>query len=98
MKPIFTLFILAAFVSLTSCKESQRAPVTKLVAQIQRADYEGDRAALGRLYLDLAPFADDQELGVKVRYWLGSPSGAEHLMDSTTQWPPASYNRIFSRQ
>jgi tetratricopeptide (TPR) repeat protein len=51
--------------------ESRREQIAKLVIQIQRADYEGNRAALGRLYQDLAPFADDKELGAKVRYWRG---------------------------
>src|SRR5260370_36301217 len=51
--------------------ESSRDKIAKLVVQIQRADYEGDRAALRRLYNDLAPFADDKESGAKVRYWRG---------------------------
>ena len=51
--------------------ESRRERVTKLIVKIQRADYEGDRVALGRLYQDLASFADDKELGAKVRYWRG---------------------------
>jgi tetratricopeptide (TPR) repeat protein len=51
--------------------ESRRESVTRLVVEIQRADYKGERAALRRLYKDLAPFADDKELGAKVRYWRG---------------------------
>ncbi len=43
----------------------------KIVAQIQRADYEGDRAALKRLYGELGPFADDKEIGSRARYWRG---------------------------
>jgi hypothetical protein len=43
----------------------------KIVSQIQRADYEGDRAALKRLFGELAPFADDKEIGSRVRYWRG---------------------------
>jgi tetratricopeptide (TPR) repeat protein len=49
----------------------RREAVTKLVVQIQRADYEGDRAALKRLYQDLSVFADDKKLGESVRYWCG---------------------------
>ncbi len=48
-----------------------RRETIKIVAQIQSADYEGDRAALKRLSSDLARFADDQELGARVRYWRG---------------------------
>jgi tetratricopeptide (TPR) repeat protein len=51
--------------------ESARERVIKLIVQIQRADYEGDRVALNRLYQDLTPFADDKKLGAKVRYWRG---------------------------
>lgn len=48
-----------------------RQSVTKIVAQIQRADYEGDRLALQRLYQELTPYADDKELASRVRYWRG---------------------------
>ncbi len=51
--------------------QSRRETVIKFVVQIQRADYEGDRAALERLYNDLSPFADDKEFGARVRYWRG---------------------------
>lgn len=51
--------------------ESPREKIIRLVVQIQRADYEGDRAALERLYNDLSPFADDEEFGARVRYWRG---------------------------
>ncbi len=51
--------------------ESRREQITKLVVRIQRADYEGDRAALRQLYNDLSTFADDKEFGAKVRYWRG---------------------------
>ena len=43
----------------------------KIVAQILRADYEGDRAALNHLYEQLVPFADEPELASHVRYWRG---------------------------
>jgi len=43
----------------------------KIVTQIRRADYEGDRAALKRLSGDLAPFEDDKDFGARVRYWRG---------------------------
>ena len=50
---------------------TSRDAVVKIVAQIQRADYEGDRAALKRLFAELRPFADDKEIGSRVRYWRG---------------------------
>jgi len=54
-----------------AARETQREPVIKLVAQIQRADYEGDRTALKRLAQELTSFVDDKELADKVCYWRG---------------------------
>jgi tetratricopeptide (TPR) repeat protein len=51
--------------------DPSREQVVKIVAQIQRADYEGDRAALNQLYEELVPFVDDGELASRVRYWRG---------------------------
>jgi len=51
--------------------EGPRETVRKLVAQIQRADYEGNRAALENLYAALGPFGADEKLASRVRYWRG---------------------------
>lgn len=63
------------FISLTaqaaSAFDPPREQVIKIVAQIQRADYEGDRAALKRLYEELAPDQEDTKLASRVRYWRG---------------------------
>jgi hypothetical protein len=48
-----------------------REQAVKIVAQIQRADYEGDRTALNQLYVQLLPFVDEPELASRVRYWRG---------------------------
>ncbi|MGC2467297.1 MAG: SRPBCC domain-containing protein [Candidatus Acidiferrum sp.] len=45
--------------------------VVKIVTQIQRADYEGDRAALKRLYNELAPIPEDKKLASRMLYWRG---------------------------
>ena len=45
--------------------------VIKIVAELQRADYNGDRAALKRFYEKLTPFIADRELASRVRYWRG---------------------------
>ena len=57
--------------SSSPANEPARAQVVGIVAQIQRADYEGDRAALKRLHEQLAPFAKNQELASRVLYWQG---------------------------
>jgi hypothetical protein len=50
---------------------ADRDALIKLVAQVQKADYEGDRAALHRLADQLAPFATTKDLASRVQYWRG---------------------------
>src|SRR5580704_11912159 len=50
---------------------SARKSAVSIVIKIQRADYEGDRAALNKLYDELVPFADQPEFASRVRYWRG---------------------------
>src|SRR6267142_2590175 len=52
--------------------ERPRETVLKLVAQIQKADYQGNRVALQSLYADLEPFNADEKLASRVHYWRGS--------------------------
>jgi hypothetical protein len=63
------------FISVTALAappvDSSREKVITIVAQIQRADYEGDRAALKRLYEELTPPAQSTKLASRVRYWRG---------------------------
>jgi hypothetical protein len=47
------------------------ARLTRIVAQIQRADYEGDQTAMQLGYDDLKSFLEDQKLAARVRYWRG---------------------------
>jgi len=66
--------ILLAFVTMplaARAVDPSREQVVKIVAQIQRADYEGDRAALNHLYEQLGPFVDEPALASRVRYWRG---------------------------
>lgn len=53
--------------------DSQREAAAKVVLQIQRADYEGDRAKLSRLYDQMGRFVDakDSRVAAKARYWRG---------------------------
>jgi hypothetical protein len=68
------LAILLTFVTMAAAAspvDRSREQVIKIVTQIQRADYEGDRSALKRLHGELAPFVENKELAVRVRYWRG---------------------------
>ena len=56
---------------LTAPNDHSREDVAKIVTQIQRADYEGDRAALKRFHEELTKFAGVKELAAQVEYWRG---------------------------
>ena len=64
------IFISLSFGAATSANDA-REQVARIVAQIQRADYEGDRAAMQRGYDELKPFMEDQKLASRIRYWRG---------------------------
>jgi hypothetical protein len=51
--------------------KSPREEVIGIVTQIQRADYEGDRATLKKSYDELTPYQENKELASRVRYWRG---------------------------
>jgi hypothetical protein len=59
-----------SFAGATSANDA-REQAARIVAQIQRADYEGDRAAMQRGYDELKPFVENQELASRIRYWRG---------------------------
>jgi tetratricopeptide (TPR) repeat protein len=66
--------ILTAFAAVGAWSaETPREQAIKIVTQIKRADYEGDRTALKRLYGELSPFADDKDkaFASRVLYWRG---------------------------
>jgi len=66
-----TMLFVSVAAALAAPAERPRETVVKLVAQIQRADYEGNRVALQNLYGDLEPFNADEKLASRVRYWRG---------------------------
>jgi hypothetical protein len=68
---ILAVLVISSVVTLGASAQSACASVIKIVAQIQRADYEGNRPALKSLYEELTPFVDDKELASRVRYWRG---------------------------
>ena len=52
-------------------REPSRDSIIRIVTQIQRADYEGDRPALKRLHDELTPVPEDNKLASRVLYWRG---------------------------
>lgn len=66
--------ICLAGLTLFSWQLDTHKPVSAIVQKIQRADYEGDRAALKRLHDELDPYVTDHELVPRVLYWRGFSS------------------------
>jgi hypothetical protein len=64
------IFVSLAFAAATPTNDA-RERAARVVGQIQRADYEDDRAAMQRGYDQLTPFIDDQKLASRIRYWRG---------------------------
>ncbi len=68
---LIALLIFAAGWGAPAAGAASRDDVVKIVAAIRRADYEGDRVALRRLYGELGASADDKAIGSRVLYWRG---------------------------
>src|SRR3984885_14913838 len=51
--------------------ELSRDSIIRIVTEIQRADYEGDRPSLKRLHDELTPIPEDNKLASRVLYWRG---------------------------
>jgi hypothetical protein len=70
-----TIFIWSAATELypadKNSLEHSSDSIIRIVTQIQRADYEGDRATLKRLHDELAPIPEDDNLASRVLYWRG---------------------------
>jgi hypothetical protein len=70
-----TMFVLSASTELCpagkTSLEPSRDSIIRIVTQIQRADYEGDRPALKRHHDELTPIPEDNKLASRVLYWRG---------------------------
>lgn len=67
----FLVLLIVTLGTTQTSESTAQSSAATIVTQIQRADYEGNRAALKHLYEDLAPFAEDKVIGPRVRYWRG---------------------------
>jgi hypothetical protein len=66
-----SLLALLAAAKPVSARENTRKELEALVAQIQRADYEGNRPVLKNLFARLQGFRAHQELATQLSYWRG---------------------------
>jgi hypothetical protein len=67
-----------------------------IVARIQLADYEGDRAALQRLFDELTPLrtaSEDKHLTSRIRYWQGFALWRRAINGFNDSAPPAELER-----
>jgi hypothetical protein len=70
------LLVMIASVTMALCApqsqgDQPRERAIKIVSQIQRADYEGNRPELNRLHEELAAFVEDKGIAALVQYWRG---------------------------
>jgi tetratricopeptide (TPR) repeat protein len=68
-KPLKALIFVSLSFTAATPTDDPREQAARIVAQIQRADYEGDRAAMQRGYDELKPFMEDPKLASRIRYW-----------------------------
>ena len=81
---------------LVSCATPEaQAPASRhdqaaaIAAQVRRADYEGDRAALRRHFDALAPLAADVSIRARVHYWRGFAMWRRAINGFNDDAPPA---------
>lgn len=65
------VLLVSVFEPRVGAADDARERVSKAVAQIRRADYEGDRAALHRLHEELGRYTEKRPLAARVEYWRG---------------------------
>ena len=70
-KVLTALILVALSLAGATRANDAREQAVRIISQIQRADYEGDRAAMQRGYDDLKLFMEEEELASRIRYWRG---------------------------
>jgi hypothetical protein len=81
--------VVGAWLTPAPLRVQSREELIKTVAQIQRADYEGDREALQRLYRDLSNVPTDRKLASRVLYWRGFALWRRAMNGFNESVPPA---------
>lgn len=67
---LVAIFISLSDIAVTRANDAAQQ-IAPILAQIQHADYAGDRAAMQKGYDDLKPFLEDMALASRIRYWRG---------------------------
>jgi hypothetical protein len=74
----------AALLFVVSPAQDRRQTVTAIVANIQRADYEGDCTALKRLHAELIPFVDDRGVALRRARVLADLRAVGRVVETTS--------------
>jgi hypothetical protein len=80
--------IIAILLFLFTPVQDARDTVASMVARIQRADFEDDRATLARVSAELAPFIEHSALASRVHYWRGFALWRRALNAQNEPTPP----------
>jgi len=72
-KTLLTSAILVCLATTWAAQDDRNARkrATEIVAQVQRADYEGNRETLKKCYEELTPFLENKAIASRIRYWRG---------------------------
>ena len=87
--------ILAPSLAVHGAVENSREKVIRIVSQIQRADYEGDRATLKKCYEELMPFLENKELASRIRYWRGFARWRDGINAGNESVDPNEMEKLF---
>jgi len=87
---------LSFIVTICLAADAPHEQAVQIVARIQRADYEGDRATLKKCYDELSPLLDNnKELASRVRYWRGFARWRDGINAGNETVDPAEMEKLF---
>jgi hypothetical protein len=75
--------------------ENPRQQAVEIVTKIERADYEGDRAALKKCYDQLTPLLENKELAARIRYWRGFARWRDGINAGNETVAPDEMEKLF---
>lgn len=70
-RKLLAALVLTSLSSVLATPLNDPSDVARIVAQIQRGDYEGNQAAMQNGYDALKPFLENKTIASRVRYWRG---------------------------
>ena len=72
LRIIIAAVVLGAFsIAKATPRDDPRDQAARIISQLQRADYEGNQAAMQKSYDELAPFLKNNDFVSRIRYWRG---------------------------